>query len=163
MKKITEPLKQYLKSHGCVFDFDRKMETLHFGIDGHNGRWRCMACADESGRFVLVSLIPLQAAEARHKACAELIVRINARLSLGRFDLDFNDGELRYITNVPLGEEDALSDEVIGDVIRGHHDIVDTFIPAIAAVLFASIPPEKAIAHGTKKSPESAEARFNLN
>ena len=163
MNKITEPLKQYLKTQDCVFDFDRKKETLHFGIDGDNLRWRCMGCADESDRFVLVSLIPLQAAEHRRSACAELIVRINARLRIGRFDLDFRDGELLYLTNVPLGEKDELSQEVIGQMIRGHHALVDTFIPAIAAVLFAGIPPDKAIGMDGQTAAETAQPRFNLN
>ena len=113
--------------------------------------------------FVLVSLIPLQAPEPRHNDCAELIVRINARLSMGRFDMDFSDGELRYLTIVPLGEKDELSDEVIGDVIRGHHSVVDTFIPAIAAVLFAGIPPDKAIQMDEQQAVEILQPRFSLN
>src|SRR5437016_8708872 len=90
MNKITDPLKQYLKKHECVFDFDREKETVHFGIDGSNARWRCMGCSDDAGQCVLVSLIPLQATEHRRSACAELLTRINARLGLGHFDLDFN-------------------------------------------------------------------------
>ena len=131
MNKIIEPLKAYLKAQDCVFEFDRKRQTLHFGINGVNVRWRSMACEDESGRFVLVSLIPLQAPEHRRSACAELIARINARLGLGRFDLDFSDGELRYVTSVPLSDHDELGVEVIAHVIRGHHALVDTFMPAI--------------------------------
>ena len=30
--------------------------------------------------------------------------------------------------------------EIIEHMIRGHHEVVDTFIPASAAVLFAGIP-----------------------
>ena len=140
MNKITEPLKQYLKTQDCGFDLDRKKETVHFGIDGGNVRWRCIGCADKSGRFVLVSWIPLQAAEHRRSACAELIVRFNARLDLRRFDMDFCDGELRYLTNVPLCEKEELSPEIIEHMIRGHHEVVDTFMPAIAAVLFVGLP-----------------------
>src|SRR5436309_3197344 len=109
MNKILEPLKQYLRKHECVFDFDREKQTVHFGIDGSNARWRCMGCADDGGRCVLVSLVPLAAAEYRRGACAELIARINMRLAVGHFDLDFNDGELRFLTTVPLGEKDELS------------------------------------------------------
>ena len=163
MNKTIESLKEYLKSNGCVFDFDRKKETLHFGIDGKNARWRSMACADNAGRFVMVSLIPLQAVEHRRRACSELLTRINARIGLGHFDLDFNDGELRFLTSIPLGEKDRLSHEVIEHVIRGHHTLVDDFIPAIAAVLFAATSPEKAISLNAQPTPDRAEAGFSLN
>lgn len=163
MNKITEALKQYLKSHECLFEFDGQKETLHFGIDGSNARWRCMGCSEDTRRFVLVSLIPLQAPEHRRLACAELVARINVRLGLGHFDLDFNDGELRFLTNVPLGEKDVLSSEIIEYVIGGHHTLVDSFIPAIAAVLFAEMRPEKAVALDAIKPSGTAEARFSLN
>lgn len=163
MNKITEPLKEYLKAQDCRFEIDQKKEIVHFGIDGKNLRWRCLGCADNSGRFVLVSLVPLQAAEHQRIVCAELIVRINVRLNIGRFDLDFNDGELRYLTSVPLGEEDELSPEIIQQMIRGHHEVVDDFIPAIAAVLFAGMPPDEAIEMDQKKAPEPELPRFSLN
>ena len=70
-------------------------------------------------------------------------MRINARLGLGRFDLDFESGVLRFLTSVPLGEKRELSADVIEHLIGGHHTIVDSFIPAISAVLFAGMPPDK--------------------
>src|SRR5438105_1899647 len=145
MNKITEQLKQYLKKQEWLFDFDRKKQAVHFGLDGSNARWRCMGCSDDGGRCVMVSLIPLVAAEHRRSACAELLVRINGRLGLGHFDLDFDDGELRFLTTVPLDESDELRDEIIEHLIRGHHTIVDSFIPAISAVLSAGFQPDKAI------------------
>jgi hypothetical protein len=163
MNKFTEPLKQYLKKHECLFDFDRRKGALHFGIDGTNARWRCMACGDDASRFVLVSLIPLVAPEQRRSACAELLTRINVRLGLGHFDLDFSDGELRFLTSVPLGEKGELHADIIEHLIGGHHTIVDSFIPAISAVLFAAMPPDKAIEIDPQKESEPSIPRFSLN
>lgn len=163
MNKITESLKQHLKTQKCAFEIDRKKEIVYFGITGDKAKWRCLGCADEAGGFVLLSLIPLMAPEPRRSACAELLVRINWRIGLGHFDMDFNDGELRFMSTVPLGEDDGLSEEVIGRVICGHQTLVDAFIPAISAVLFADVAPEKAIEQNAQKKTESPMARISLN
>lgn len=163
MKKITEPLKKHLKANHCLYEFDRERRAVHFGMEGGNARWRCMGCGDDSGRFVLVSLVPLRAPETRRAACAELIARINSRLGLGHFDLDFKDGELRFLTTVPLGEADEISGEAIQDLIRGHQTLVDCFIPAISLVLFGAMTPERALAIDPCQPSTGAELRICLN
>jgi hypothetical protein len=90
----------------------------------------------------------IKAPEPKRPACAELLTRINARLGLGHFDLDFNDGEIGFRTVVPVARKSRLRQSVIEDVIRGHHIIVNDFIPSISAVLFAAQTPEKALAAG---------------
>ena len=163
MNKITEPLQTYLAAHNCAADLDATTNVLHFGIDGANARWRCIATEDDASRFVCVSLIPLVAQERRRRACAELIARVNGRLGLGHFDVDFNDGELRFLTSVPFSKEETLSPEVMEQVVGAHHTIVDAFIPAIASVIFAGMPPATAIDLDLAKAVGSAESRFSLN
>jgi len=164
MNKIIESLKKHLQRQHCLFDLDRKTATIHFGMEGTNARWRAMGLGDDAGRFVLVSLIPFMASEQRRSACAELMARINFRLGLGHFDIDFKDGELRFITTVPLAGEAALAEEVIEHVIRGHHTLVDSFIPAISAVLFTGMTPEKALTlDEQQQSTSPTKPRFSLN
>jgi hypothetical protein len=105
----------------------------------------------------------LVAPEYGRSVCAELLARINGRLGLGHFDLDFDDGELRFLTTVPLGPDGILSQEVIGEVIGGHHTVVDAFVPAIAAVLFTGMSPSRAMKLDVQKEAKALEARFSLN
>jgi hypothetical protein len=71
----------------------------------------------------------IKAPEPMRPACAELLTRINARLGLGHFDLDFNEGEIAFRTVVPVARRSRLRQSIIEDVIRGHHIIVNDFIP----------------------------------
>ena len=162
--KVIAAFIRFLSARELCYDLDRARGVLHAGLEGANAKWRYMACADDAGRFVLVSIIPLKAPEPKRPACAELLTRINARLGLGHFDLDFNDGEIAFRTVVPVARKSRLRQSVIEDVIRGHHIIVNDFIPPISAVLFAAQTPEKALAG--EAEPDNTPAptpRFSLN
>ena len=162
--KVIAAFIRFLTARELCYDLDRARGVLRAGLEGANAKWRYMACADDAGRFVLVSIIPLKAPAPKRQACAELLTRINARLGLGHFDLDFNDGEIGFRTVVPVARKSRLRQSVIEDVIRGHHIIVNDFIPSISAVLFAAQTPEKALAG--EAEPDNSPAptpRFSLN
>jgi hypothetical protein len=164
MNKILTSLIGFLEAQSIGYDADKEAQRVRLGIEGANLRWRCLACEDDSGRFVFVSLIPIKVPEARRPACAELLCRINARVGPGHFDLDFNDGELAFRTVVPVIKKGRLSAEMIADIIQGHQVVVDCFIPAITSVVYAGQSPEKALAL-LDEPTESAPAReqFSLN
>ena len=112
----------------------------------------------------MVSLLPLKASEMRQNACAELLVRINNKVGLGHFDLDFSDGQIAFRTAIPVGEGNRLRMSVIEHVIRGHHTLVDQYLPAISTVLFTGQTPEEALAAAKEREKEAAmKPRFSLN
>jgi len=104
MNKIIVSLIDYLTSRSCRFELDEARQVLHIGMGAENARWRCFACQDDAGRFVFVSLLPFNALQARRGACSELFARINAKIGIGHFDIDFSDGELVYRTAVPVAK-----------------------------------------------------------
>lgn len=164
MKRIIASVAEYLRSRECIFELDDAKGVLHAGLDGECVRWRFFICEDDAGRFVMVSLVPVKATAARRSACAELLVTINAQLGLGHFDLDLNDGEITFSTAVPLSRKARLGPEIVEHVVRGHHAIVDRFMPAIAAVVCAGLPPAAALA--LKSEPRGHPERrapFRLN
>lgn len=80
--------------------------TLRLSFRGNHGQWTCYArVRDEQKQFVFYSLCPVEAAEHQRLAIAELITRINYGIVSGNFEMDFNDGEIRYKTNIDVGDE----------------------------------------------------------
>jgi hypothetical protein len=123
------------------------------GMEGENARRQWLACQDDDGRFVLVSLLPLHAPPAWRVACAELFARISAWLGLGHFELDFSDGQLGYRTSVPVPKRGRLQRDLVGQVLHAHHLAVDRFIPMISTALFAGVTPVKALGLTTEPPP----------
>ncbi len=164
MNKIITALVEYLDSKSACYELDEARQVLHLGMEGENARWRCLACQDDVGRFVFVSLLPLHATPARRIACAALFARINVKLGLGHFDIDFHDGELGYRTAVPVSRRGRLSRDLAEHVLHGHQVIVDQFIPAISAVLFAGMSPEQALTLPNEPPATTVSpALFSLN
>ena len=164
MNRIISPLIEYLDAKSARYELDATKQVLHMGMEAENARWRCLACQDDAGRFAFVSLLPLHAPRARRVACAELFARINVKLGLGHFDIDFKDGMLGYRTVVPVSKRGRLPRDLAGHVLHGHQIIVDRFIPAISALLFAGLPPERALALPMEQpAATTSQARFSLN
>lgn len=161
--KVIAAFIRFLTARKLCYDLDRARGVLHAGLEGATAKWRYLTYEDDAGRFVMVSLVPVKAPEPLRPACAELLTRINARLGLGHFDLDFTDGEIAFRTVVPVARKSRLRQSVIEDVIRGHHLIVGDFIPAISAVLFAGVTPEKALAGEAEPQATVPTPRFSLN
>ena len=164
MNKIITSLIQFLTFRKCCYDLDEARGILHSGLENKNAIWHWLANQDDAGRFVMVSLLPLKASEMRQNACAELLVRINVKLGLGHFDLDFSDGQIAFRTAIPVGVRSRLRMDVIEHVIREHHTIVNQFLPAISAVLFAGLTPEESLAVTKEQEKEAAlNLRLSLN
>ena len=65
MNKLLTSLIEFLEAKSLSYDPDEEAQAVRLGVERANLRWRCIACEDDSGRFVFVSLIPIKAPEAR--------------------------------------------------------------------------------------------------
>ena len=73
-----------------------------------------VARAKSDGQFLLgvSSFIPNQARLDRRAACAELLTRINWELTMGCFEMNHADGEIRFRTSVMLPAAD-ITDGIV--------------------------------------------------
>ena len=82
--------------------------VLSMEFSGKNGRWVCFAQArEEQDQFVFYSILPINVPDNHIGAVAEFITRVNYGMIIGNFELDYNDGEVRYKTSIDV-EGDAL-------------------------------------------------------
>jgi hypothetical protein len=77
-------------------------------------------------------------------ALSEFIARANYGIIVGNFELDFNDGELRYKTSIVAKHID-LTAAAIHDLLIMNLMVTDTYLPGINAVLSDGTTPEQAI------------------
>lgn len=100
-KKYSSQIANMLVSHmeDCEykyeFDRDNGIIRLNFTMKGKINKIRFVIDVREWG-FVTYGLIDMGVDEEQRKEVAEFLIRVNYRLSLGCFDMDFSDGEIRY-------------------------------------------------------------------
>jgi hypothetical protein len=89
--------------------------------------------------------LPLFAPEDRRLAVAEYITRANFGFRLGNFELDFNDGEIRFKTSAWPGSAPFVADHV-EPLIGAATSTSNRYLPGLAKVIFANASPQQAIA-----------------
>lgn len=120
--------------------------TLRLAFKGESGQWICYARAlEEREQFVFYSICPVCAPTEQRPAMAEFLARANYGLIIGNFELDFDDGEIRFKTSIDV-EGDELSPALIRQVVYSNVAMMDTYLPGILAVLYGDVSPMDAIA-----------------
>jgi hypothetical protein len=95
-------------------------------------------------RVVAYAALPDRVPEARRVEVAELLTRANGALAVGNFELNFDDGEVRFRSGIDLGST-PLTDELIDPLVQSCLVSVGDHAPAIRAVADGTQTPQAAI------------------
>lgn len=157
---IEEVVKLIEKQH-WQYTREEEKPVIHTGVTGKNGQWRCLAAVGGNEDHVLfLSFFPCVVPPNNRAACAELFSRINFGLAHGCFELDFDDGEVRFRTCIPVIEGQVAS-EMVEYLVFTNLFAVDRFFGAIMKLVFADVSPKEALRHPAAKS--TTQPRFDLN
>ncbi|OKH39806.1 hypothetical protein NIES2119_05675 [[Phormidium ambiguum] IAM M-71] len=120
--------------------------TLQMSYQGDNGRWTCYASpADESQRFMFYSVAPLDTPPNKISTMVEFLTKANYGLMIGNFEIDFNDGEIRYKTSIDV-ENNQLTTNLVKNLVYVNVETMDNYLPGIVGILNNQLSPDEAIA-----------------
>ena len=144
MNQSVAAVKTFLDEQGIRHD-QLDDHTLHAGIGGENGLFPAfLDIDDEEGRLLVITICPANVPKGRRAAVVELLMRINWRLVLGSFDMDMDDGQIRFRTSIMLGQG-GLNEEAITHVVLSNLTLMDHHLPDINTVAFGSTSPKSAL------------------
>ena len=72
--------------------------------------------------------------EGRREDVAQFLTRTNYGLAAGNFELDFEDGEIRYKTAIHL-QGDELDRLILKRLVRANGVAMETYLPEIESIL----------------------------
>ena len=75
----------------------------------------------------------------RHKV-AEFITRVNYGMVIGNFEMDYEDGEMRYKTSIDI-EGTELAASMIRQLVYANLVITDRYLPGIMRVIYSDESP----------------------
>lgn len=143
-------LTRLVKDAGWWHDLDPEGNSLHMAFDGNHARYLCAAFQHPSGEgMVVCANFPFFVPEDRRSAVSELLMRIQGRSWIGRFEMDFAGGEvqvqvpcdIRYMT---------FSDEVGKHLLSFLTDQVDQCFPWVVRVAFGRETPMEVAAEALR-------------
>ncbi len=146
MGAILDALKRFFKEDDWAFSQVEDKPVLWMEFAGRNGRWTCFAREEEDKHFFLFhSYMPVKAPEDKRPILADFLTRANYGLYIGNFELDYNDGEIRYKTSVDV-ENVELTGPLIKGIVYANVAIMDRYFPGVMAVIYGGSSPTEALA-----------------
>lgn len=120
-------------------------EVVRTDLRGEVALYRILARVEvEADLFQVFGYSPVRIPEGCRPTIAEAVARANYGLRLGKFELDLDDGELRFqAAQILIGE--SVGKEVIDRMISTTLNMLDMYLPAFLSVIYANELPNDAI------------------
>jgi len=119
--------------------------ALQMIFKGSQSQWTCFAQVREDlQQVIFYSVSPVSVPADKRTEVAEFITRANYGLIIGNFEMDFDDGELRYKTSLDV-ENVPFTAELLRPIIVANVTTMDHYLPGALAVIFGNVTADTAI------------------
>lgn len=146
MNALLDKLIEFFKLEEWEYQVLENRSILRMGFSGENGHWPCYAQARESQQqLVVYSICPLRVPVPVRAPMAEFITRANYGLVVGNFEMDYEDGEVRYKTSLDV-EDTEVTMQLLRHIVFANVTTMDRYLPGILAVVAGAKTPEEAVA-----------------
>lgn len=140
MGKILEAVTRFFEEDQWNYERHPDRPVLRLPFQGRNGNWNCFA-QERNDQILFYSVAFVKAPPERYGEVTEFITRANYGMTLGNFELDYSDGEVRYKTCMDVGDGE-LTDALIRPLVYVNCLTMDRYIPGLEAVILAEGSPE---------------------
>ncbi len=145
MDTAYEKLIQHLDGRDVRYQANDERGSICADFRCEVGTYRVIAMVDQDGSlFQVFGYAPMRVPVGARPAIAETIARANYGMRVGKFEMDLDDGELRFQASQILTGED-LEDEVIDRMMATTMTMLDLYLPAVLSVIYGNELPEDAI------------------
>ncbi|HEX9018452.1 MAG TPA: YbjN domain-containing protein, partial [Anaerolineaceae bacterium] len=137
MGRILEIVESFLTADDWPYTLINDNLVCKTGFEGKNGQFTCFAQErPEQEQLVFYSIFPVRVTIEHIAAAAEFITRANYGMIIGNFELDYQDGEIRYKTSVDV-EDVALAESLVQNLVYANVLTMDKYLPGLMRVLYA--------------------------
>lgn len=144
METLYQQMTRFFQTDGWPCQADGA-STLQTSCQGEHGRWFCLASAREDpAQFVMYSMFPVRIPALKRMRVAEYLLRANYGLVIGNFELDLDEGELRFRTSLDI-QDTAFPSELLKPLVYTNVRMMDRYLPGLMAVLYAELTPQAAL------------------
>jgi hypothetical protein len=143
---IFETLQAFFAEDDWAYTPIEAQSLLRIDFQGENGQWICLAQAREAQeQFIFYSICPNTVPPNKRLVMAEFLTRANCGLVVGNFELDFEDGAIRYKTSIDV-EDTQLNAALIRHLVYVNVLTMDKYLPSLAALIYTDVSAAEAMA-----------------
>ncbi|MGH9057443.1 MAG: YbjN domain-containing protein [Acidimicrobiales bacterium] len=123
----------YLENEEWPYQRLEERSTVRVAYSGDHGSWNCYALArEEHEQLIFYSVYPEKVAPEQCAEVAQYLTRANYGLMIGNFEMDLDDGDVRYKTGLQI--ECELTPEMVRAVVLPNVVVMDRYLPGLRAV-----------------------------
>jgi len=138
-------IRDWLGRNDWFFDEADEGTYLRTGVQGKNARFRIVLGVRGDGpTFLCFALYDFTVPRSLRAGCADLVNQINYTSLLGCFEMDQDDGELRFRLTYPLDEAE-ITDAQLERTLVVAAMMADRYYPAFMSLIHAALPPSEAL------------------
>ena len=165
MARIFEGIRSFLRTHFEAEDLEREGEEdmISFRLEDEGGNeWGCLALADEQSEQAIFYSVVLETAPPEHRPeVMKFVTLANYGMQVGNFELDLEDGEVRFKTSVDV-EGIELGEDMLRNMVELNILMMGLYYDGLIAVMRGGMTAEQAIAEieedeGDEEEDEGAE------
>jgi hypothetical protein len=133
MAEIGDAVAGYLSQR--QWPYEDRGQALATPVAGRNGSWVAFfEIREEDDQLLVYSIMPFDVPEARRTEAALYLTRANFGLAIGNFELDLDDGEVRYKTSIDV-EGAQILEPLIDHLFLANVVTVDRYLNGLRAVI----------------------------
>jgi hypothetical protein len=140
MTGLFSTLIDYMEEEDWKYEILEGETIIRFHFKGRAGRLLCYGEVDEEKCWLIFySYLPVNAPPEKMGQVAEFVARANRGMRIGNFELDFDDGELRYKTSIDV-EGGELTDKMIDNLLRANLTTTDRYFNGLMELIYGDRP-----------------------
>jgi hypothetical protein len=158
MSPLFDAVVRFFEQSGWKHQRLGQLTALRSRFRGASTEWDFVAHTREEESFILFySIAPVKVPVARRAAAAEFVARANWGLSIGNFELDMDDGEVRFKTAVDV-EGTPVEDPLLQALLIANLSMMDKYLAGLTAVVSKGKDPKGAVQEIEGASAPTARA-----
>lgn len=135
MGALLTTIEKALDGRGWPHEQMPGRDVVTFPFQGDDERWVVYAEArEEDGRVIVYSVVPFNIPAERRARVMEFLTRANYGLQIGNFELDLDDGEVRFKTSLD-GKGVELGPELVDRAIVMNLHATNQYVAGIATLV----------------------------
>jgi len=140
MTGLFSTLIDYMEEEEWKYEILEGETIIRFHFKGRAGRLLCYGEVDEEKCWLIFySYMPENSPPEKITAVAEFLSRANRGMRIGNFELDYDDGEVRYKTSIDV-EGGELSNKMIDNLLRANLTTIDRYFSGLMELIYGEKP-----------------------
>lgn len=136
MQNLSDVVQSFLEDDDWKYEKRSDRDIFLAGISAKHSSYQLVFDVKEKpSQLIVYTIVPQHVPETHRREISEFLTRANYGIIIGNFELDFDDGEVRYKTSIDA-EGGELTPAMVHQMTLYGISTTDRYFPGIMAICY---------------------------